>query len=72
MDPDGWLNINAYFISWMKLRLGPLGFQKSWSDDIVGTIIWTNPKPDNNNKNDYDWMAYRLDTFMATNDPIAQ
>ena len=25
-------------------------------DDIVGTIIKTIPKPDNNNKNDYDWI----------------
>ena len=28
MDPDWWLDVNACFISWMKLRLGPLGLQK--------------------------------------------
>ena len=26
MDPDGWLDVSAWFISWMRLRLGPLGF----------------------------------------------
>ena len=28
MDPDGWLDISAWFISWIRLRLGPLGLQK--------------------------------------------
>ena len=28
MDPDGWLDVNVCFISWMKLRLRPLGLQK--------------------------------------------
>ena len=24
IDPDGWLDVSMWFISWMKLRLGPL------------------------------------------------
>ena len=28
MDVDGWLDVSAWFISWMKLCLGPLVFQK--------------------------------------------
>ena len=28
MDPDGWLDISAYFISWIRLCFGPLGLQK--------------------------------------------
>ena len=27
MDPDGWLDVSAWFISWMRLRLGPFGLQ---------------------------------------------
>ena len=28
MNSDGWLDVSTWFISWMKLRLGPLGLQK--------------------------------------------
>ena len=27
---------------------------------MVGTIIWTIPKPDNNNENNYDWIKALL------------
>ena len=31
---------------------------------MIETIILINLKPDNNNKNNYDWMIYQLDILL--------
>ena len=35
MNPYGWLNVSARFISWMKLRLKPLRLQKDKTNGMA-------------------------------------
>ena len=48
----------------MRLRLRPFRLQKSQSNSIIKTFILTIAKLDNNNENNYNQIARRLNIFM--------
>ena len=52
---DEWLDVSAWFIRTMKLRLRPLGLQKRKSNCIIRTISWTILKLDKYDKNNYNY-----------------